>query len=212
MRPVRLVVHSDYLCPWCHVAAHRLERLAAEEGVELAWRSFLLRPVPETRDRDAFVRYTRSWRRFAGEPDAPPFRPWEEGEGARSAPSHSVPPHVVARAAARVGPAAFAAIHPRLLRATFEERRDVTDPATLRAIWAEAGLPEEAFAHPDDPALREEILAEHREALALGITGVPAVRPEGHDAFVLGAQPLATWRRWIGRLREGVLERDAGEA
>ena len=26
MKPVRLVVHSDYLCPWCYNAAVRLRR------------------------------------------------------------------------------------------------------------------------------------------------------------------------------------------
>jgi hypothetical protein len=35
---------------------------------------------------------------------------------------------------------------------------------------------------------------------------VPAVRVAGTDAFVLGAQPLATYQRWVERLRGGVLD------
>jgi predicted DsbA family dithiol-disulfide isomerase len=210
--PVRLVVHSDYLCPWCYVAAHRLERAAREEGgVELVWRAFLLRPHPAPREREAFVRYTRSWQRPAAEPDAPVLRPWPE-VGDEGPPSHSLPPHLVARAAARQGPEAFAALHARLLRAYFEEARDITADTTLRALWAEAGLPADGFEASREPGLRQEVLAEHRRALDLGITGVPAVQPEGHDAFVLGAQPLATYRRWIARLRAGVLERAADAA
>src|SRR5262249_33867144 len=47
--PVRLIVTSDYLCPWCYVAAVRLRRLQEEFGERLAlvWQSFLLRPYPD---------------------------------------------------------------------------------------------------------------------------------------------------------------------
>jgi predicted DsbA family dithiol-disulfide isomerase len=205
-QPVRLVVYSDYLCPWCYLAEHRLEQLRAEAGgaLELEWRSFLLRPRPEPgRDLLKFVRYTQSWLRPASEPDAPVFRVWESTEGP---PSHSVPAHLAAKAAAALGPDAFAALHGRLLRAYFEESRDISAAATLRALWAEAGLPEAAFASVGDERHLAETLAEHDEAISLGITGVPAVRVAGTDAFVLGAQPLATYRRWLERLRAGVLD------
>jgi predicted DsbA family dithiol-disulfide isomerase len=149
------------------------------------------------------VRYTQSWLRPAAEPDAPVFRVWESTEGP---PSHSVPAHLAAKAAAALGPEAFAALHGRLLRAYFEESRDISAERTLRALWADAGLPEAGFAACGDPRLLERTLAEHDEAVALGITGVPAVRVAGTDAFVLGAQPLAIYRRWLERLRAGVLD------
>jgi predicted DsbA family dithiol-disulfide isomerase len=34
----------------------------------------------------------------------------------------------------------------------------------------------------------------------LGVTGVPAVRVDGTDLMVVGAQPLETYRRWVRRL------------
>jgi predicted DsbA family dithiol-disulfide isomerase len=206
MDPVRLVVYSDYLCPWCYLAEHRLERLKAELGelVELEWRSFLLRPRPEPgRDLERFMRYTQSWLRPAAEPDAPVFRVWESTEGP---PTHSVPAHLAAKAAAALGPEAFAALHGRLLRAYFEQSRDISRVDTLRALWNEAELPEAGFAACFAPELLEQTLAEHNEAVSLGITGVPALRVAGTDAFVTGAQPLATLRRWIDRLRAGVLD------
>jgi predicted DsbA family dithiol-disulfide isomerase len=206
MDPVRLVVYSDYLCPWCYLAEHRLERLKAELGelVELEWRSFLLRPRPEPgRDLERFMRYTQSWLRPAAEPDAPVFRVWESTEGP---PTHSVPAHLAAKAAAALGPEAFAALHGRLLRAYFEQSRDISRADTLRALWNEAELPEGGFAACFAPELLEQTLAEHNEAVSLGITGVPALRVAGTDAFVTGAQPLATLRRWIDRLRAGVLD------
>ena len=206
MEHVRLIVYSDYLCPWCYLAEHRLEQLKAELGdvVELEWKSFLLRPRPEPgRDLERFVRYTQSWLRPAAEPDAPVFRVWESTEGP---PTHSVPAHLVAKAAAALGPEAFAALHRRLLRAYFEQSRDISRVDTLRALWSEAQLPEAGFAACSAPALLEQTLAEHNEAVSLGITGVPALRVAGTDAFVTGAQPLASYRRWIDRLRAGVLD------
>jgi predicted DsbA family dithiol-disulfide isomerase len=206
MERVELIVYSDYLCPWCYLAEHRLGLLQRELGDRLAleWRSFLLRPRPEPgRELEKFMRYTQSWLRPAAEPDAPRFRVWESSEGP---PSHSVPAHLAAKAAAALGPEAFAALHARLLRAYFEQSRDISSAETLRAIWSEAGLPEDGFAACFDERLVEQTLAEHNEAVSLGITGVPAVRVAGTDAFVLGAQSLATYRRWVERLRGGVLD------
>ena len=114
-------------------------------------------------------------------------------------PSHSVPPHLVAKAAATLGDDAFRRIDQALFRAYFADNRDITDQATLLALWREAGLPEDAFARAADPALAARVLAEHDEALAYGVTGVPAVRMEGRPGLVVGAQPYETFRTWIRR-------------
>jgi predicted DsbA family dithiol-disulfide isomerase len=173
------------------------------DSLEIEWRSFLLRPRPaEKRDLGSFARYTQSWLRPAAEPDAPPFRVWQSGEGP---PSHSVPPHLVAKAAGLLGAESFRAIHERLLRAYFGENRDITAAPTLRAIWREAGLPDAGFDRSEDPALLEETLRQHREAVERGVTGVPASAVAGSDAFVVGAHPAELYRHWIRRLQSGVL-------
>jgi predicted DsbA family dithiol-disulfide isomerase len=175
------------------------------ESLKVEWRSYLLRPRPaEKRDLGRFVRYTQSWLRPAAEPDAPSFQVWQSDDGP---PSHSVPPHLVAKAAATLGDESFRAIHHRLLRAYFGESRDITAAATLRAIWKEAGLPESEFARSEAPALLTQTLEQHREALARGVTGVPATAVAGSDVYVVGAQSAELYRRWIERLRAGVLDR-----
>ncbi len=199
---VTFVVYSDYLCPWCYNASVRLYRLRDElEGqVELEWRSFLLRPEPGSgRDLERFREYTRSWMRPGGEEDGGSFRVWESDEGP---PTHSVPPHLVAKAAARLGPDAFDRVHERLLRAYFSENRDITRPETLRALWKELDLPDDALAAADDPEILRSVLEEHSEALRCGATGVPAVRLAGNDAVITGAQPYALYRRWAERALE----------
>jgi len=199
--PVRLIVWSDYLCPWCWVGGTRLRRLEDEGLVRLEWRSFLLRPRPDPgRTLERFRAYTESWRRPAAEPDAPPFRVWEGDAGP---PSHSVPPHLAAKAAATLGEDAFRRMHERLMRAYFAESRDITAADTLRALWEDVGLPSDAFGRAADPALLRRVADEHDAALERGITGVPAVCVAGREGFVPGAQPIETYRLWLRRLAAG---------
>ncbi len=185
----------------------RLRRLEEEyDGrIALEFRSFLLRPEPrpapaseEHRHRalEKFRQYTKSWERVGADADAGEFRVWESDEGP---PSHSIPAHLAAKAAARVGSEAFAGMHARLLRAYFVESRDISDDRTLFALWQEQGLEPAAFEERGDPALLREVLSEHNEAIELGATGVPAVQLEGNDAMIVGAQPEPLYRRWIDR-------------
>ncbi len=179
-----------------------MRRIEEEFGdaVRVEWRAFLLRPTPEAgRTLERFRGYTRSWLRPAGEPDAPEFRTWASDEGP---PSHSIPAHAVAKAAAAVGADAFRAMHDRLLRAYFVESRDITNPDTLRALWREVGLDDPAFEVADEPATTDAVIADHREALAHGANGVPAIMMVGNDVPVVGAMPFESYRRWIARALE----------
>jgi len=178
----------------------RLEQEYAGQ-LELSWRAFLLRPQPAPgRDLERFRAYTQSWLRPAADADAGEFRVWQGDEGP---PSHSVPAHLVAKAAARLGREAFERMHERLLRAYFRESRDISAEATLLELWIQLGLPRGAWEATRDPDLLQQVLAEHREALELGATGVPAVRLDGNPAVIVGAHPIALYRRWIERSLEG---------
>lgn len=177
----------------------RLRHLEEEfQGiVRVEWRSFLLRPRPTPgRSLDKFREYTRSWLRPAADPDGGTFRVWQGDAGP---PSHSVPPHLVAKAAATLGDDEFHRIHDGLLHAYFAENRDITDIETLRAIWEEANLPAEEFARSEDPVHVQSVLQQHNEAIEWGVTGVPAVRMDGGEGVVIGAQPLELYRRWVRR-------------
>jgi len=176
----------------------RLRRLEEEFGdrVVVDWRSFLLRPQPQPRSLEDFRTYTRSWRRPAADEDAGTFRVWATDAGP---PTHSVPPHLVAKAAATLGADAFERMHAALLAAYFADNRDITDPGTLQSIWAEVGLPGPEFDRIADPALLDRVIAEHNEAVQAGITGVPAAMLAGNDTPISGALPLASYRRWIER-------------
>lgn len=200
MEQVRWIVYSDYLCPWCFNGMVRLRAIEREfEGrVTLEWRSFLLRPEPAARrDLEKFRAYTRTWLRPAEESDSGEFRVWQGDAGP---PSHSIPPHRVAKAAASLGDEAFRAVQERLFRAYFAENRDISDEGTLARVWEEAGLPASEFGRSADPAWADLAVAEHREAIELGAGGVPSVRVDGDDACITGAYPVDMYRRWARRL------------
>jgi predicted DsbA family dithiol-disulfide isomerase len=205
VRAVHLVVYSDFLCPWCWNAATKLASVQRQLGgdLEIEWRSYLLRPTAkpaaQARDLDAFRAYTQSWLRVAADEPRAPFQVWA---GEAGPPSHSVPPHVAAKAAAALGDEAGRRMRDRLFRAYFAESRDITDRATLRALWSEAQLPDDAFASCDDPVHARRVLADHQEAQALGATGVPAVRLADQDFVLVGAQPESVYLRWLRRAIE----------
>jgi predicted DsbA family dithiol-disulfide isomerase len=199
---VRFVAYSDYLCPWCWNVARCLEKLEREFAghVEIEWRSYLLRPVAKAgRDLEKFKRYTESWLRPAAEPGAGPFRIWSSDEGP---PTHSVPPHRVAKAAARVSADAFRRMHSRMMTAYFAENRDISSFDVLRELWDGEGLAPEAFevAHCDE--IEVQIWREFDEARTLGATGVPAIRRIDNDAVIVGAHPEQLYRQWIERSLE----------
>jgi len=201
--PVQFIAYSDYLCPWCWNASRRLERLADEyEGrIEIEWRSYLLRPEEKIgRDLDRFRKYTESWMRPSAESDAGPFRVWSSDEGP---PTHSVPPHRVAKAAARVSPAAFSKMHTRLMAAYFAENRDISSFEVLRELWDGEGLPADAFEFAHSDEIESLIFREFEEARRLGATGVPAMRRADNDAVIVGAHPGSLYRRWIERSLAG---------
>jgi len=124
------------------------------------------------------------------------FRPWEGDAGP---PSHSVPAHLAAKAAAALGDAPGARMRERLFRAYFAESRDISDPTTLFSLWFELDLPGDGFDRCADPVLLRGVLSEHQEALDCGATGVPAARLDGQDFVLTGAQPEAVYRRWLER-------------
>ena len=181
----------------------RLRRLEEEFAgqVEFEWKSYLLRPRPRSgRDPEAalekFRAYTRSWMRPAADPDGGEFRVWATDE---PPPSHSIPPHLVSKAARRISKDAFERLHERLMRAYFAENRDITSDANLLELWKEVGLPEEAFETRHDPSILEEVVDDHNEALSCGATGAPAMRLADNPAAITGAHPIELYRHWIER-------------
>jgi predicted DsbA family dithiol-disulfide isomerase len=163
----------------------------------LVWKSYLLRPYAEPKPLEKFRRYTESWMRPAAQADAGEFRVWATDE---DPPSHSVPSAVAVKAAARQNHGAFDRYHHALMHAYFARNRNVSSREVILDVARECELDLDAFTSDlDDPALAEEVVADHNEAVELGISGVPCV-VLGSGFLIPGAQERAVYINIVRKL------------
>jgi predicted DsbA family dithiol-disulfide isomerase len=199
---VTFTVWSDFLCPWCYVAALRIDELHREAGDALAveWKSFLLRPVAEDRPLDRFTRYTESWARpLQAEPRAG-FRTWS---GVHAPPSHSMPCAIAGKIVMRAfGAEAFDRFHLELMRMYFAENLTISERSVIldaaRAVDLDPAMLD-ARIESDATDAESEVVADHRDALSRGIAAVPTVVVD--DEYLLqGAMTLDQYRKVVARL------------
>jgi predicted DsbA family dithiol-disulfide isomerase len=206
---VEFRVWSDVLCPWCQNAAVVLEKVQQDvrdfAELRLEWKSYLLRPRVEPKTLDKFRRYTETWLRPASMPDAGEFRVWATDE---EPPSHSIPSAIAVKAAARQeaerarhgGDDQFPSYHRALMRAYFVRNLNVSSRAVMELVALECGLDIKRFDRDlDDPALADLVIAEHNEAVELGISGVPCV-VVGEGFAMPGAQERAVYISVVRKL------------
>lgn len=93
----------------------------------------------------------------------------------------------------------FDRLHERLFDAYWAEARDIGDPEALRALAQDVGL-EGADEVLESDAYRELVQASTAQALAAGVTGVPAFVLDGR-LLVLGAQPREVFDRAFAQLQ-----------
>jgi predicted DsbA family dithiol-disulfide isomerase len=202
VEPVRFTVWSDFLCPWCNVAAVRLHALQEEVGDAMAveWRAFLLRPAPEPRSLEQFTRYTQSWARPAESEPSATFRTWS---GEHEPPSFSLPCAMAGKAVLHeFGADGFDRFHLALMRAYFADNRTITDRDVILDVAVAVDLDREPLAarlEHDAEALARECVADHKAALAQGIAAVPTAVV--NDEYMLrGAMALEQYRKVVSRL------------
>ena len=205
---VRVVVWSDYVCPFCYLELPVLDRLEREAGVPVAveWRAYELRPDPvPTLDPDGAYLH-RVWNQsvypMARERGMtlrlPPVQP-------RSRKAHEAT--AFARAEGR-----FDAMNEALFRAFFAEGRDIGDPDLLVAVGREAGLDADGLARAlAEGRFTAEVLADEAEARRLPLSGVPALAVSPgkglteHGYLLQGAQRYEVVAAAVERVMRGPL-------
>lgn len=185
---MRAIVYSDYVCPFCFLEIPALERLRDEEGVDLDYRAFELRPepVPTLDPKGEYL--TTVWgssvyplaERLGVEIRLPPVQPRSRlaFEGAE-----------FARDAGRLD-AYTRAVH----EAFFQQGRDIGTEDVLVDVAASVGLDGDACrAALRDHRYLSRVLDQEREARELGIHSVPSVVLG--DYLIPGCVPYETLRR-----------------
>ena len=92
-------------------------------------------------------------------------------------------------------------VHDRLMKAYWEEARNIGDPVDLKELAVEAGLDaaevDEVLAND---AYHDRVLASTAQAQSIGITGIPAFLLD-RRLLVLGAQPREVFHPAFAQLR-----------
>lgn len=195
-----ITVYSDYVCPYCLLAEQVLSDAIGDRDIRINWRAFELRPdpVPTLKPEDPYL--PAIWHKS--------IYPLAERLGVPiRLPSISPQPRT-AKAFELLAMAQDEGLDHeysmRVLRAFFQENRDIGDPEILIGLAANAGLDSDEARQ----ALESGAYAErHREALDharddMAITSVPTI-VVGKQVF-RGTPSLEALRQAIDQL-----ERDA---
>jgi len=196
---MRIDIYSDTVCPWCYLGKRRFEAALAlrpQYEPRVVFRPFELNPdLPVEGVERAWFLSTRitSLDRFKEGERTLAELGLAVGIEFRFDLIERVPntrrSHLLLALAARRG--LQSAVKERLLRAYFQEGRDIGDIDELVRLGVEAGLAEgETRIALALRAGQDAVVAAERHASALGLTGVPAFIFNGEYALS-GAQPPA---------------------
>lgn len=181
---LKIMMFSDYICPFCYIGFETVRRLKPEFNFELEWRGFQIHPdwpaegIASDRARESSDPDSRSalWERISAMAEAVGFS--------------MRPPTVLTNSRAALAATEFAresgrdeALEERIYRAYFGEGLNIGDPAIVVRLSSEVGLDSaeiaEAIKSPKyELRLKNNALAANQR----GVNGVPT--------FFIGEYPL----------------------
>jgi predicted DsbA family dithiol-disulfide isomerase len=167
------------------------------DRVAVEHRSFLLRA--EADPSVVFNDYRRQhWSRANEQGDGGTFRAWHSDE---PFPNHSLPSSEASKCAALQGADAFHRYHLALLKAVFEDSRNISDPQVLIQIAEEEGLDMPRFKETFlSGSQRDGVLREYFEAVqGFGVQSIPTVII-GRERALVGAVARSEYDRAIDDL------------
>jgi predicted DsbA family dithiol-disulfide isomerase len=194
-----IVAYSDYVCPWCYIGLHRIERLQREFPVDVEWRPFELHPETPRSGADLRGRLgnRERVRAYVGN-----IINLAEASGiAMRMPAVVANSHVALEASefAREH-GGFDAYHRALFRAYFEESRDIGDPDVLCEVARASGVDDQGLrAVLAEETYRERIDRITLEARGDEILSTPTFIFEGGFRMT-GAQDYDVFASVTGRL------------
>jgi predicted DsbA family dithiol-disulfide isomerase len=171
------------------------ELAKSEPGVEVVWRAFELRPEPVPTLDPGGEYLQRVWassvyplaQRLGMTMKLPPAQP------------RSRLAHEAAHWAHRQG--RFDDYHAAIFRAFFERGADIGDAGVLTSLASELGLDSESLRHAlESRELEPSVVADEREAAALGVHAVPAFIAN-RKTGLSGVQPVENLRQLVQKVR-----------
>jgi len=197
-------IFSDVVCPWCAVGKRRFEAALGQfehaDEIEVVWRAYELDPRAPARREGNYVdrlaaKYGMSRERAVAANQQLTALAAAEGldfHFERVQPGNTFDAHRLLHYAREVGPGVQDALKERLFLAYFTEGAAIGEPETLVGLADEVGLdPRQCADILAGDRYADEVRADEREALELGVTGVPFFVVDGKFG-IPGAQDADT--------------------
>jgi len=195
MNETKVIVYSDYVCPFCFIGKKRADRLARDMDVEVDWRGIEIHPeypaegIPSERLNRAYMHRAWTFVRALAKEDKLKIREPNKVSNTRRSLR-------LAEYAKEKGK--FQDYHDEVFKAYFQEQKDINDILTLREICEKIGLDgDEVGKILKSDIYEDRIRAYEAEAATLGITGVPTF-VIGEEVLV-GAHPYSVLQDTIKR-------------
>ena len=192
-------IWSDVVCPWCYIGRRRFEAALGafehRDQVQVTLRSFELEPsAPRSRDLDGVTHLAQKYGVSVEQARAMQQNVVDlaAGEGLElrfdiARRGNTFDAHRLLHLAAERG--LQGELNERLMRGYFTEGMPIGEPATLKRLATDVGLPaEDVRAVLDSDRFAEDVREDERTAAAFGISGVPFFVVD-RSLGVSGAQP-----------------------
>jgi predicted DsbA family dithiol-disulfide isomerase len=181
---LKIVMFSDYICPFCYVGFETIRRLKPEFDFQFEWRGFQIHPdwpaegIPADKLREMGDAASRqaTWQRISAMADAVGFS--------------MKPPAVLTNSRAALAATEFAresgrdeALEERIYRAYFNDGENIGDAGVVARLAGEAGLDAAGVADAiKSPKYEMRLKNNSLAANQRGVSGVPT--------FFIGEYPL----------------------
>lgn len=192
----KVIVYSDYICPFCYIGKERVDRLEREFGVGIEWKGFEIHPETPPEGGDlASLGFDEA---AAAALFARVLELSDDSGLKLSRPSRISNSRLalqVAEFAKQEGK--FADYHEAVFRAYWQEGKDIGDGGQLFSVAAEVGLDLEELAFYLASGKAVDKLSQYlREVREYGIGGVPTFVIG--NKMVVGAQPYEVLEEVLG--------------
>jgi predicted DsbA family dithiol-disulfide isomerase len=201
--PLKILMFSDFVCPFCYIGFETIRKLKPEFDLELEWRGFEIHPEWPAEGIEAEKVYARmmspqarvaAWQRISAMAEAAGVK---MSPPARLTNSHAA--LMAAEYAHEEGKGEE--FEKRVYRAYFEDGANIGDSETLKKLGAEVGLEPERIAEAArspkyDLKLKNNALVASRR----GVSGVPTFFIG--DFPLVGAQSEDVMRKILARASE----------
>jgi len=199
---LKIVMFSDYICPFCYVGFETMRRLKPEFDFQLEWRGFQIHPdwpaqgISADNLREAREGASRQamWSRIGAMADAVGFA--------------IKPPALLTNSRAALAATEFAresgndeALEERIYRAYFNDGENIGDPGVVVRLAGEAGLDAgEVAGAINSPKYEMRLKNNALAANQRGVSGVPTFFIGEYP--LVGAQSLEAMRSILKRASE----------